>query len=259
VRRPVGILGSIPGAAGRLAGVVALVVLAGLPGAVPLDAAPPADDGLVTKTFTARYRGIDEIVALIQPVVSERGSYAVQPRIRSVTVTDTAAAVGRMAELIAGFALPPRSVNLMIQLMLAEEGAPAETARPRPRRMGLPPAVIQDLTKWGVITEIGGASIATAEGEPGTVVLGSAPEEYRVRFEMGAVTPRIGVIRMERFLLERPGRPAGGGEGAGTKYVPLIDLVLNLKDHQTTVLGATSSQDSKQALFVSITATTQER
>ncbi len=252
MRRHDGPLAAASRAAGRLAAVLALALLTGLPGAVP------ADDGLVTKTFTARYRGIDEIVALIQPVVSERGSYAVQPRIRSVTVTDTAQAVARIGELIAGFDLPPRGVQLVIQLMRAEEGTPQQTTPPHPRRMGLPPAVIQDLTKWGVITEIGGASITTAEGEPGTVVLGAAPDDYRVRFEMGAVTPRIGVIRLERFLLERPRRPAGAGDGTEPKYVPMIDLVLNLKDHQTTVLGATSSQDSKQALFVSITATTQE-
>jgi len=244
-------------AGGRFALLLALALLAGLTGAATAEAAPAAaDDGLVTKTFTARFRGIDEIVALIQPVVSDRGSYAVQPRIKSVTVTDTPEAVRRIGELIAGFDLPPRGIHLVIQLMRAEEGTPAQAAQPRPRRLGLPPSVIQDLTKWGVITEIGGASVSTAEGEPGSVVLGGAPDEYRVRFEVGAVTPGIGVIRLERFVLERQRREAG--EAAASRYVPMIDLVLNLKDHQTTVLGATSSQDSKQALFVSITATTLE-
>lgn len=249
---------------------LALLCLIGLAPAGAAFAAAPAQGGasdaaLVTRTFTVNYRPVDEVVALIQPVVSDRGSYAVQPRIKSVTVTDTADRLDRIRDLIAGFDLPPRSINLVIQIMRAVEGAPPGGAKPPARRMGLPPSVIQDLTKWGVITQIGNASLPTAENESGSVALGESPDDYRVSFRMGAVTPSLGVIRMERFVLERarraaPAAGAGGGDGtAPPQYVTLMDLVLNLKDRQTTVLGATSSQDSKQALFVSVTATSSER
>ena len=70
----------------------------------------------------------------------------------------------------------------------------------------------------------------------------------------GAVSPRIGVIRLERFSLERSRK----GPDGHPKTATIIDLVLNLKGGVTTVLGATSSQDSRQALFVSVTATAQE-
>jgi hypothetical protein len=222
-----------------------------------LAAAPAAEAALATRTFTVNYRPVDDVVALIQPVVSERGSYAVQPRIKSVTVTDTADRLDRIRDLIAGFDLPPRSIQLVIQIMRAMEGAPPGGGKPPARRMGLPPSVIQDLTKWGVITQIGNASLPTAENETGSVSLGDSPDDYRVTFRMGAVTPSLGVIRMERFVLERVRH--GASPEAVPQYVPLMDLVLNLKDRQTTVLGATSSQDSKQALFVSVTATASER
>jgi len=229
--------------------LVVLLALAGLAGATALRAQEP---GLATKTFTARYKGVDEIVALIQPVVSDRGTYAVQPRIKSVTVTDTPDRIRRMEALIADFDVPPRGIHLVFQLMRAEEGKPAAQDPAPRRRMGLPPAVIQDLTKWGVITQIGSASIATAEMEGGALAMGA---EHRVRFSMGSVSADLGVIRMDRFVLEKVGRDDAGGEGAR----PLMDLVLNLKDGRTTVLGATGSQDSKQALFVSITATLDEQ
>jgi hypothetical protein len=220
-------------------------------------AAPAAEPVLVTRTFIVNHRSVDDVVALIQPALSDRGSYAVQPRIRSLSVTDETDRLQRIQEMIAGFDLPPRSIQLVIQLMKAEEGpAPAGGKAPA-RRMGLPPSVIQDLTKWGVITQIGNASLPTAENGSGTVGLGESADDYRVTFKMGAVTPSLGVIRMDRFVLERL-RPAPGGE-APPRYVTLMDLVLNLKDRQTTVLGATSSQDSKQALFVSVTATAAER
>lgn len=214
-------------------------------------------DGLATRTFTINHRPVDDVVALIQPHISERGSYAVQPRIRAVTVTDTPAVLGKLSAMIARFDLPPRGIQLVVQLMRAEEGAPSGTEPPA-RRRGLPPAVIQDLTKWGVVTPIGSASVTTAENESGSVSLGGTPDEYRVRFTAGGVSLPVGVVRLERFVLERSRRaPAGSGE-ADASFSPVMDLVLNLRDRQTTVLGATSSQDSKHAVFVSITATVME-
>ena len=231
----------------RLPAVLLFVVMTALILPVLLLAAD--EPALASRTFTARYRGVDEIVALIQPAVSERGSYAVQPRIKSVTVTDTAENLKRMGDLIAAFDLPPRVIKLVVQLMRAEEGTPQEKPQ---RRMGLPPSVIQDVTKWGVITPIGSASLVTAENESGSVLL---DDEYRVLFQVGAVSPQIGVIRLERFSLERSRKGPDGHPRPST----IIDLVLNLKGGVTTVLGATSSQDSRQALFVSVTATAQEQ
>ncbi|HKY31447.1 MAG TPA: secretin N-terminal domain-containing protein [Candidatus Polarisedimenticolia bacterium] len=237
----------------RAAAVAAALCAAVLGGWVP---APAQEAPLATRTFTIAYRAVDDAVALVNPALSDRGSYSVQPRARAITVTDAPERLRAIQELLAGFDLPPRSIELVIQLMRAEEGAPDGAGGRLPaRRMGLPPSVIQDLTKWGVITQIGNASVATAESGQGTVALGGAPEEFRVRFTMGAVSPAIGIVRMERFVLERLRRgPAAGGSDV-PRYTTLMDLVLNLKDRETTVLGATSSQDSKQALFVAVTAT----
>ena len=227
----------------RSVGPALLVLLAV---ALPAAALEPP---LVSRTFTARYRSVDEIVALIQPAISDRGSYSVQPRIKSVTVTDIPEILAQVNDLIAQFDLPPRAVRLVVQLMRAEEGTPQEKPQ---RRMGVPPSVIQDVTKWGVITPIGSAALVTAENETGSVALG---DEYRVRFEVGAVSPQIGVIRMERFALDKIRRSA---DGQPRPPATIMDLVLNLKAGVTTVLGATSSQDSRQALFISVTATSQE-
>lgn len=229
--------------------VIAILLLLVIPAAI----AHAADPGLTTRVFTARHRPVDEIVALIQPAITDQGSYAVQPRARAVTVTDTAEALARIEGLIASFDTPPKGIGLVMQLMRAEEGAPSETPATRTaRRAGLPPAVIQDVTRWGVVTPIGSASIQTTEGGSGLVLLG---DEHRARFTAGALSATAGIVRLERFVLERL-RPVPEPSGkAAPRWTPLMDLVLNLKDRQTTVLGATSSQDAKQALFVSITAT----
>ena len=226
---------------------VFIAVAAGL----PVSAAD--DQDLSTRTFLIKYRDVNDIVALIQPAVSDRGSYAVRPRIKTVTVTDTDDSLARIQELIEGFDLPPRGVGLVIQLMLAEEGSPSEQAgKPARRQRGVPPSVIQDVTKWGLIKQIGSASVTTAENETGSVAMGP---DHRVKFAVGAVSANIGIIRMERFVLERLDKPSDGDQ----VYVPVMDLVLNLRDGQVTVLGATSSQDSKQAIFVSVTAALKEK
>jgi len=228
---------------------IAMALVAPPAPAAPAAAAPA--DALASRTFKLSYRGVNDVVALIQPMISERGSYAVEPRSRSVTVTDTTDVLERNNDLISGYDLPPRGIDLVVQLMRAEEGSRDPEAREnKPRRMGLPPAVIRDLTKWGVITPIGGAAVSTAENESGTVAMG---DEYRLRFSVGAVAQTVGVIRVERFVLERM-RPAAEQSKEAAPWAPLMDLVLNLKDRQTTVLGATSSQDSRQALFVAVTA-----
>ena len=233
----------------RLAPVLIALLLAGAvsPG-IPVLSAPDAD--LITRTFTIQYRGVDDVVALIQPAISERGSYAVQPRIKAVTVTDTRESLRLIETLIAGYDLPPRGISLTVQLLRAEEGPPPGEAEKKPsRRMGVPPSVIQDVTKWGVITQLGGASVSTAENGSGTLAMG---EEYRVQFRVGAVSSRLGVIHMDRFALEKLRRGADGSQ----RFTPLIDVTLNLKAGVTSLVGATSSQDSKQALFVSVTAAT---
>ena len=234
----------------RLAAVALLTGFALLAAAAGLAPARAQEEALVTRTFTTRFRAVEEILAIIQPALSERGSYSVQPRIKAVTVTDTDDVLRRVEDLIASFDLPARSIRLVVQLIKGEEGPAPAAPRVPARRLGLPPSVIQDVTKWGVVTQIGNAALSTAENEPGSVMLG---EDYRVSFTMGAVSPRIHVVRVERFTLEKLKRGADGQ----LRYTPVIDLVLNLKQGQTTVLGATSSQDSRQALFVAVTATTE--
>ncbi len=209
------------------------------------------DAAVSSRTFTSRYRQIAEVLKLIEPAISERGTYSVQPRLKSVTVTDTDAVLKRIEELLNAFDQPARNIRLVVQLLKGEEGPPPAAPRLPARRLGLPPSVIQDVTKWGVVTQIGNAVLSTAENEPGSVALG---DEYRIRFTMGAISPRIQVVRVERFTLEKLKR----GTDGRMQFAPLIDLVLNLKQGQTTVLGATSSQDSRQALFVAVTATTEE-
>jgi len=59
------------------------------------------------------------------------------------------------------------------------------------------------------------------------------------------------VVKFSRFALDRVVREPGQAE----RHIPIWDTVVNLRDNHQLLLGATSSQESKHAIFLSVTAT----
>src|SRR5262245_44229283 len=92
--------------AGLLLGAAVLSVTA----AGAAESAAAKTSALETKIFTVRHRSVQEVLALIQPALSERGSYAVQPTLKAVTVTDIRQSLQKVEALLAGFDLPPRGI-----------------------------------------------------------------------------------------------------------------------------------------------------
>jgi len=67
---------------------------------------------------------------LVSPWLTPRGSIQSQPHQRTLTVVDTPEAMKHVAELLAGFDLPPRTVEVAVQLILPRR----RRARPNRRR-----------------------------------------------------------------------------------------------------------------------------
>jgi type II/III secretion system protein len=204
------------------------------------------DDQLATKLFTIRFKAVEDVVLLIEPVMSDRGSYTVQPRLKAVTVRDTPANLARIGDLVAGFDQPPRSVRLVIQVLRATEADPA-TNRRGSESTGIT-SILKDVTKWSEVSVLGSASIVGVEGGQSTLNIG---DEFRVRFRVDTVADRQGVVKFDRFALDRLVHDADGV----TRPVPIWDTVVNLRNNQQLLLGATSSQESRRAVFLSLTAT----
>ncbi len=206
--------------------------------------AAPEEDGLITRTFTIKFKPIQDVVLLMEPHIGDRGSYTVHPRLRAITVFDEPARIKRIGNLIADFDQPPRYVRLEIQLLNATEAQPAS---PRRSESGTGVPRVLNVTKWSEVAVIGSASIIAVEGAESSLNVG---EEFRVRFSVETVASRQGVVKFDRFALDRilPGRE-------GVRHVPIWDTVVNLRDKQQLLLGATSSQESRRAIFLSVTAT----
>ena len=206
----------------------------------------PADPGLATRIFTLRYKTADEAYLLISPWLSPRGSIRSQPHQKTLTVIDTPATVQRMADLIAGFDLPPRVVEVAVQLILASAESGSAIPPPPPIR-----GVIEKLnalnTRWSEYRLVGDARVLGTEGERSTMRVG---DDYKVDFRIDQVVEENRVIRFKPFELSRRELAAEGAE----RYAPIVTTVLNLRDAQLFIVGASKMERSNRALFMTITA-----
>jgi len=213
---------------------------------LPAPAGAASEEGLETRIFNVRFKPVEEVILLIEPYIGERGSYMVQPRLKAITIRDEPERVARIEGIIARFDQPPRSVRLVIQLLDAAEAPPVDA--PRRGRGTRVPSLIDDVTKWSEVSVIGSASIIGVEGASSTL---NISDRFRVRFSVATVAEPQGVARFDRFALDRIVKEADGSQ----RFVPIWDTVLNLRDGRPLFIGATRSQDSQRALFLSVTAT----
>ena len=227
----------------KLAGIVSLVALL----AVGADRAAEAEvtgERLATVVFEIHHKELDDVVSLIQSVLSDDASILLRSRVHTIAVTDHADNLTEAATLIADFDVPPLDVSLRINLILASRG---ERGRPAASMLGRLPPNFSELTKWMNYELLGGLSVRTTERERSSVLLG---EEYRIRFQVDSVDDRTNRVRMRDFVLERRVfRPV-----EGETWVPIFDTVVNLKSGTPYVFGATRGQNARRALFLSITA-----
>lgn len=210
------------------------------------------DPGLDTRVFTARYKSVDDVLLLIRPLLGSEASVTLQPRLRTLTVTDEPARLEKIAAVLNAFDVPPRRVSLAVSLILGSKGVDVSEPLERPRRPQPLPgfdATLKALehTVWTDYRLLGSASFATAEGEEAEVSLG---RDYRIRLRVDRVNGTEGITRFDRFALERRTENAGK-----TAYHPVWNqMTLNLQDNRLYVFGATRMEDSQRAIFLSVTA-----
>lgn len=206
----------------------------------------PSDAGLATQTFILRYKTVDEAYLLVSPWLSPKGSLRSQPHQKTLTVIDTPETVKRMAEMIAGFDIPPRVVQVAVQLILASaEKASAEP--PPPPIRGVIDRLNALNTRWSDYKLVGDARIMGTEGERSTLRVG---DNYRVDFRIDQIADESRVIRFKPFELSRREPAQEGIE----RFTPIMNTVLNLRDAQLFIVGASKMESSNRALFMTITA-----
>ncbi len=212
---------------------------AGTPGARP--------SPLAMRVFTLRFRKIDDAYALISPYVGSRGSVKMQPVQKTLTVQDAVDNLQRIASLISSYDVPPHNVEVSVQLIMATAGSRAQ--EPAPPIRGVIDKLSALNTRWSDYRMIGNARVQGTEGEPSSVRLG---DDYKVEFRIDQVSDETRIIRFKPFELSRREPLADGAE----RYTSIVNTVLNLRDAQQFIVGASKIERSNRALFMTITAAT---
>jgi hypothetical protein len=220
------------GAAGR-AGV----------GVVPV---PAGTDGLVTRVFTLRYKSVDDAYLLVSPWLTPKGSLRAAPHQKTLTITDTPDGVKQAETLISGFDLPPRIVQVAVQLILASAEKNAIVPTPPPIK-GVVDRLNALSTRWSDYKLVGDARVLGTEGERGTLKVG---DDYKVDFRIDQIADESHIIRFKPFELARKDPVTEGQES----YKPVLNTVLNLRDSQLFIVGASKMERADKALFMTITA-----
>ena len=190
-----------------------------------LTPAPPGPSPLGMRTFSLRYKKVDDAYLLISPYVGPRGSVKMQPAQRTLTVQDVPENLRRISGLIGSYDVPPRSVEVAVQLIPLS-------------------------TRWTDYKMVGNARVLGTEGERSSLRVG---DDYRVDFRIDQVSDETRVIRFKPFELSRREAAVEGNE----RYASIMQTVLNLRDSQLFIVGASKVEQSNRALFMTITASLQ--
>lgn len=233
-------------------GLVLLLLLSLPVPTVPGPSPDPAAPRLPTQLFTIRFKDVNDVYLLIEPLLSARGAVQMQPRLRTLAVTDDPETLEKIEAMIQSYDLPPRNVEVALQLILATAaGKPPETISPRIR------GVIQKLneisTRWSDYRLLGSATVVSSEGEKTSVEMG---EDYRISFAVDYASDEQRLVRFKRFTLDRRER-ARDPEPDKEIYTRVLDTALNLKENKLYIFGASKMESSNRALFMTITASTQ--
>ena len=210
---------------------------------------PPAAPGAIRmRVYNLRYRKVDDAYLLISPYVGPRGTVKMQPSQKMLTVIDVPENLSRISGIIGSYDVPPRNVDVQVQLIMASS-APSPASPPPPIR-GVIDRLSALSTRWNDYRLLGNARVMGTEGEKSSVDVG---DQYRVDFRIDQVSEETHVIRFKPFELQRKETSVEGPE----RYTPVMNTVLNLRDSQLFIVGASNVEASNRALFMTITASLQ--
>ncbi len=230
---------------------VALPLAAAAVGVSPASAQPAprrpatAPSGLSLHAYTFVHQPASEALALVHPLLSERGTVELQPAGNTIAIRDTRAAIARILPLLRELDHPVRPLSVEVMIVKASRAVMS----PPVAHSDLPPDLtrrLRSILPYEIYDLAARADLATSEGEAVAYDLGT---DFQVSFKVGTVHADRS-IRLAEFLVRRSGR---GGAGPAAKPKPLIFTNLNLAMDQNVSLALAKSEESREALMIVLT------
>lgn len=198
-----------------------------------------AEDSIITKAFSIKFRKVEEAASLVNGLLSEKGAITLQPHIKTVVVQDFERNLRQVEMALVAFDTPPPSVELSVKLVLAQktENAPAVSQE------------IKDIGKLGEVLRFNNYTLldnGIITSEEGRVANLNLAKEYQISFLTDVIQEGNGIIRLKNFELKKRRK----GRAKQESLVPLLSVTLNLKNEETLVLGASQFEESNRALLI---------
>jgi type II secretory pathway component GspD/PulD (secretin) len=202
-----------------------------------------ADEQVLTKAFTVKFKEVGEVASLVNSLLSDKGAVTIQPKLHTLVVQDFESNLREIEMAIAAFDTPPPTVEISLKLVRASKNTQVTPVSEEIKQM----AKLGEVLKFNQYVLLDSSLIQSEEGQPSVV---SLAKDYQLSFITDVVQEGKGVIRLKNFQLKKRKKEINGKES----FIPLISLTLNLRNAETLVLGASRFEESDQALMVILLA-----
>ncbi|MEM6701461.1 MAG: secretin N-terminal domain-containing protein [Acidobacteriota bacterium] len=198
---------------------------------------------LVRLDFQLRHQPADDVMTVLQPLLSGQGRVEIDRQTRRVVVRDHRSNIERIVEGLEGFDHPVRSLGFDVILLRATRSTDPDLRKINERV--LPSTVVESLgfmLTQNLYSLVARTELEGREGERVTTPLG---EERVVRIAVGTVLEDGYVARLPvHFQLHRKERPEASG----------FNQALNLHLDKTVVIALASDADAQSGWAIAVTS-----
>jgi hypothetical protein len=202
-----------------------------------------ADDAVLTKAFTVKFKPVDQVASVVNGLLSAKGAITLQPSLKTIVVQDYEKNLRQVEMAIAAYDVPPPSVEISVKLVKATKNPDPPPVSEEIKSM----ARFSEVLKFNDYSLLDSGVIESEEGQPSGLTLA---REYQLNFLPDVIQEGNGIIRLKNFQLMKR---KVDGKGKAT-FAPLLSVTLNLRNAETLVLGASRFEDSDQALLIILLA-----
>jgi len=198
-----------------------------------------AEEQVLTKAFTVKFKKVDEVASLINGMLSEKGAITLQPRLRTLVVQDYSSNLRNIEMAIADYDKAPPSVEISVKLVLAQKNAQDTSVSNEIKTM----AKIGEVLRFNHYSVLDTGVVQSEEGRTTILTLAS---DYQLEFTTDVIQENGGTIRLKNFQLKKRKKEIHGKES----FVTLLSVTINLRNAETLVLGASRFEESDHALLI---------
>lgn len=205
------------------------------------------DQNLEERTFTLRFKDLNEATIKIRPFLSSQGAILIRPQLKQLVVKDFPSNLEQIEKVLRAFDLPPKRLTIAIHFIEASKAPQPGKVTVEMEEVANRLSGVLNFSHYELVDRV---MLRAVEGEN---FRHQAGDRYFISFYGEFIDDGPGVIKLRNFTLFKSELLPNGKY----RYKKLFSSALNLIDQQTIVVGTAKSEMSDRALLMVITAKVQ--